>query len=346
QLRDHLANYAPAELAPSHAETTTAGGKPNKGAPSAPAASGNKQRKISDQDQAEYGNETDTAQLSSGAPPLPSNPSSNDEKRGGEPDQHQQPPATRAEEGSPIEVSRASNAGNSVPGDLALAMRISSSNGNASNLEIQPGLGTDIPAALSSRAQMVPALETVQQRHQPEAPQPIQTVAIEESSGSPDSAKPDATEGNSKSPAAGFEAELNKALSEPVRAAHVQIAGSDSQRLDIHMLERGGALSVTVRSADISLNKALQEHAPELTGRLSLENFHTEIWAPSTAKNQSGGEFSSGNPQSQGGENPGQRHPGQQQKQNGKEPQILEWLEDFEKNRTAFQKRTDYAWHQ
>ncbi len=164
--------------------------------------------------------------------------------------------------------------------------------------------------------------------------------------GSSASDKSAPTEESGKSQPASFEAELNKALAEPVRAAHVQIAGSDNQRIDIRMLERGGALSVTVRSADSGLTKALQDHVPELTGRLSMENFRTELWTPGQAKNESGRESSGGNPQSQGDGNSGQRNPSQQQKQNGNQSQAPEWLENFEKNSTAFQKRIEYSWHQ
>lgn len=348
QLREHLANHEPADPAPTHPEQTAAeAGKPTSGKQE---TDGNKQRKISRQDPAESGNEADTAQLSQSAQQVVSDLSSNDGQRG-QPDKHEQPPAAKTPGNSPLEVSGPANAGNAAAGNLALAMRISSADGDVSNTLNQPGtakteLAINAPTALSGRAQLAPPSEAAQQRHQPDAPPAIETAAAEKGAGFPDSAKSAATEESGKASTAGFEAELSKALAEPVRAAHVQIAGSENQRIDIRMLERGGALSVTVRSADSGLTKALQEHAPELAGRLSQENFRAELWAPSQAKNQGGHDSSGGNPQSRGEENSGQRNSGQQQKQNGKQSQTPEWIEHFEKDQTAFQQRIDYTWHQ
>ena len=342
QLREHLANHEPAEPPSKHPERSAT--EPDK-------LSSGKQRKISQQNPTESGNETDTAQLSLSAQHLVSDLSSNDGQRGGPPDKHEQPPANETPGNSPVEVSGPANTGSAAAGDLALAMRISSSDGDVPNTQTQPdaaktGVAIDIPTALSGRAQLTASPEAAQQRHQPEAPPPIETAAVEKGGGFPDSAKSAAAEESGKTPTAGFEAELNKAIAEPVRAAHVQIAGSDNQRIDIRMLERGGALSVTLRSVDSGLTKALQDRAPELTGRLSLDNFRTEIWAPAEAKNQSGREFSGGNQQSQSGANSGQGNPSQQQKQNDKQPQTPEWLENFEKDQTAFQQRIEYIWHQ
>ncbi len=359
QLRDQLADHEPAEPLHTHPERTTAeAGKPTpvKSTTAKPAAvkqetSGNKERKISQRDSAEPGNETDTAQLSTGAQQLASNLSSSDGKGGGQPEEPEQPVTAKVQENSRVGVSDTANTGSGGGGDLALAMRISSGESDEANSGNQPGAteapGAAIaPTALSSRPQLIASPEAAQQRHQPEAPPPIETSATEKAGGFPDSTKSAASEESGKAPAAGFEVELSKVLAEPVRAAHVQIAGSDNQRIDIRMLERGGALSVTVRSADSGLTKALQEHAPELAGRLSQENFRTELWAPSQAKSQGGHDSSGGNPQSRGGENSGQRNPGQQQKQNGKQSQTPEWIENFEKTQTGFQQRIDYTWHQ
>lgn len=342
QLRDHLANHEAAEPPLTHPEQTAA--EPGK-------LTSSKQRKISQQDPPESGKETDTAQLSSNAQQVVSDLSSNDGQRGSRPDKHEQQTATKPPENSPLEVSGPANTGNAAAGDLALAMRISSGDGNLCDTESQPstvktGLATNVPSASSSGTQLAPPPEAAQPHHQPEAPASIETAALEANAGFPDSAKSAGTKETGKAQPSGFEAELSKALAEPVRAAHVQIASSDNQRIDIRMLERGGALSVTVRSADSGLTKALQEHAPELAGRLSQENFRTELWAPSQAKDQGGHESSGGNPQSRGGETSGQRNPGQQQKQNGKQSQTPEWIENFEQNQTAFQQRIDYTWHQ
>ncbi len=146
-----------------------------------------------------------------------------------------------------------------------------------------------------------------------------------------------------------FSTEFNKASSAPVRGAHVQITGADDQRVDIRLQERGGVMSVTVRSGDAGLTRTLQDHTPELTARLSTEHFQTELWTPGASKasqqfTNNNGSNSGGSSQNQAGANSGQQQ--SNQRQNSKQNQQPNWVDDFENNPTAFTKRIEYTWQQ
>jgi len=141
-----------------------------------------------------------------------------------------------------------------------------------------------------------------------------------------------------------FESELQKAQSEPVRGAHVQITGADSQRVDIRLAERAGVLSVTVRAGDGALSKAIQDHSQELSTRLATEHFQTQLWIPDSAKSTATSDDHGRGANSQGG-NPGEQQP-QEQRGNRDQNSQPHWVEEFENKRTAFQKRIEYTWHQ
>lgn len=81
----------------------------------------------------------------------------------------------------------------------------------------------------------------------------------------------------------------------PVRSVRLQLSGEANQRVDMRLVERGGALSVSVRSADEGLARSLQDNLPELNSRLAAQHYQTEIWAPGgTASTHSGGNGGSG----------------------------------------------------
>ena len=63
--------------------------------------------------------------------------------------------------------------------------------------------------------------------------------------------------------------ELPSPLSTPVRAVRVELGSDSNQRVALTLVERGGALSVSVRSADSNLARSLQEHLPDLSARLT-----------------------------------------------------------------------------
>ncbi len=230
-----------------------------------------------------------------------------------------------------------------VAGDLAMAMRISSESPDSTRMQGQSGdvEGTAAQniAGLHSQAQMAATLEP-QQRHEPDVPPAAGAIAITQSSASAQTEKSGQTEESASTHSSDFEAEFNKFRNEPVRGAHVQIAGAENQRVDIRLQERGGALAVTVRSNDSALAGALQDHAPELNARLSVEHFRTELWTP---QQRSGGSGGQNQERSAAGE---REQVGQGQGQKGKQNQEPEWVKEFENRPAAFQKRIDYTWHQ
>ncbi len=312
----------------------------------ATTAANNKQRKVTKHDEAEAQTEEgDTAQLSSGGQHTVSDtPQGNDQNRE-QPKPHEQEPAAKVSESSPQESPTAVSGASPVSGDLVLAMKITSAKQDPAALagqENEPAksAGQNAIPQLAAATQTPLQTETAQ-HHEAQVPQGMMTAAVPHPATNPGESKAASTEETSKSQAPDFEAEFERARMEPVRGAHVQIAGAENQRVDIRLQERAGTLSVTVRSTDTSLTKALQDHAPELNSRLSLEHFRTELWTPNAGKNAGGRESGGGNSSAQEQNSRGRNQNG---RQNGKQQQQPEWIEDFENNRKAFQKRIDYTW--
>jgi hypothetical protein len=83
--------------------------------------------------------------------------------------------------------------------------------------------------------------------------------------------------------------------SEPVRNIRVQLSGEGNQHVDMRLVERGGTLSVSVRSTDETLTRSLQENLPELNTRLTAQHFQAETWMPGRGvSTDSGGNGGSG----------------------------------------------------
>jgi hypothetical protein len=141
-----------------------------------------------------------------------------------------------------------------------------------------------------------------------------------------------------------------------VRGVHVQIAGVDNQRVDVRLVERAGALAVSVRSANGELTRSLQNELPSLSARLGDQHYQTQVWTPAgvdpatraegnadqagtgSGANKQSDSFSNGNPGSQGG-NAGQQH-------KGRDSQQPDWLQELASNGHLTQIRRDYSWLQ
>jgi hypothetical protein len=81
----------------------------------------------------------------------------------------------------------------------------------------------------------------------------------------------------------------------PVRNIRVQLSGEGNQQVDMRLVERGGTLSVSVRSTDETLTRSLQENLPELNTRLTAQHFQAETWLPGRGvSTDSGGSGGSG----------------------------------------------------
>ena len=81
------------------------------------------------------------------------------------------------------------------------------------------------------------------------------------------------------------------AHADPVRNVLLQLKADDNRRVDVRLVERGGELHVSVKSADPALTQRLQDHMPELTSRLDEERFNHDVWMPrlaETSRSESG----------------------------------------------------------
>jgi hypothetical protein len=253
-------------------------------------------------------------------------------------------PAIASNAGPTSDVS--SNPAEAVKGDLALAMRITTA--RQSSADAAP---TDSEAQEPEQSETISTLRNQIQTITPNAPrareaEPDSIIGVAppiDINSSATNAHPAAAEEVAKGSAHGFEAEFNKFLNEPVKSAHVQISGTDNQRVDIRLQERGGALSVTVRSTDTKLTQSLEDHAPELNSRLTAEHFQSEFWTPNAAKTANERDSNAGNGSpTQDREKSGQQN--SNQNQNGrKQP---EWIEAVEAHTRASQKRIEYRWPQ
>ncbi len=234
-----------------------------------------------------------------------------------------------------------------ITGDLAMAMRISPVNSDSAQTQEQSGTVQEMlaqsMAASHGQAQAAATSEQPQRRESDVTP-PTGSIPVTQPGSSSETGKAGQTEESKSTHSSDFEAELNKFRGEPVRGAHVQIAGAENQRLDIRLQERDGTLSLTLRSNDSTLTRALQEHAPELNTRLSAEHFRTELWTPDLDRKsqERSGSGNGGQRQERGEANDGDQRQGRNQQQNH-EP---EWIAEFENRPATFQKRIDYTWHQ
>ena len=231
---------------------------------------------------------------------------------------------------------------NPITGDLAFATKISSS----ASLDGSPSPITPIASTAAHSSLTAPStLVVAQAKQEPGVVQPLGEATIgTEARSTPQEPGPSESKETNPTFASSFEAEL-KAQAEPVRSAHVQITGSDNQRVDIRLLERGGALSVSVRSGDSNLTKALQEHTPELNRQLSADRFKADIWTPSSQKQSQDRNGSGEQPRDRrndGGPNDEQSKKDQKQNQQ----QDPSWVTAFESTPSAFQKRITYTWQQ
>ena len=144
--------------------------------------------------------------------------------------------------------------------------------------------------------------------------------------------------------------ELPSPLSTPVRAVRVELGSDSNQRVALTLVERGGALSVSVRSADSNLARSLQEHLPDLSARLTEQRYQTEVWAPRVELPSASAE--SGEAGHRNFESGGQRQRGQDgnsnsgQQQERRERGAPTWFEELAAIGKTPQIRSEYLWVQ
>jgi hypothetical protein len=119
-----------------------------------------------------------------------------------------------------------------------------------------------------------------------------------------------------------------------VSDVRLQVAGSDDQRVDVRVMDRGGELRVSVRADDPSLVRSLQDNVADLSTRLDQAHFQSEVWTPrAQAISQTDSASTGGRTSSNGGETFGRDGHGQQQ--NGRQQQQPSWVDDFEESPTG-----------
>jgi len=113
-------------------------------------------------------------------------------------------------------------------------------------------------------------------------------------------------------PTAATQAELDPApessTNQPLKNLNLQLTGENNQRVDVRLSDRGGALQVSVRSADLNLNQALQAKMPELTSRLEAQHMSAQVWTPSLEQSTKSGTNANGSGNQ--GQNPGENESG------------------------------------
>ena len=130
---------------------------------------------------------------------------------------------------------------------------------------------------------------------------------------------------------------------EAVKNMRLQIEGENNQRIDVRLTDQGGALKVSVRSADPNLTQALQDHMPDLTNRLQQQHFRTEVWMPRSSESSDSGSSNARQFHSQG-DTSGQDQSGR--RQNGRQNNQPDWLEENLPSQAGTQGRTDHIWAQ
>ena len=122
--------------------------------------------------------------------------------------------------------------------------------------------------------------------------------------------------------------------SDPLRNILLQLKSDDNRRVDVRLVDRDGELHVSVKSADPALAQQVQEHMPELTSRLSDQQFTHDVWMPKLSEvvktegaNNNGNSFNNNNSSQSGQSNGG--NAGRQQSSNGQSrPDWVDLLEN------------------
>jgi hypothetical protein len=128
-----------------------------------------------------------------------------------------------------------------------------------------------------------------------------------------------------------------------IRDVRLQVTGSDDQRVDVRVMDRGGELRVSVRADDPSLVRSLQDNVADLSTRLDQAHFQSEVWTPRTqAISQTDSASTNGRTFSNGGETSGGS--GQGQQQNGRQHQQPSWMDDFDETPAGRNSGGTFQW--
>ncbi len=141
-----------------------------------------------------------------------------------------------------------------------------------------------------------------------------------------------------------------KPAAAPAQRISLSLSDADNQRVEVHLMERGGEVRVSVRSADEALSHSMRADLGSLNGKLSQSGYSAESYAP-TGANTSG--FSNQRQSSEerdstagGRQNPQQGQSGGQQQPSregrGQRPAWVEELENSLSSKAAM--RSNQPW--
>jgi hypothetical protein len=182
-----------------------------------------------------------------------------------------------------------------------------------------------------------------------QAPAPVISVAPPTHSAPPAPAQ--------DAPPVAHTAQVNEPAEKPLSAAPAQrisLTVSDSQNkpVEVHLVERGGEVRVSVRSADEAMSHSMRADLGSLSGKLAQSGYNAESYTPAAANTAS---FSNerqspeGRESSNGGrQNPQQNQSGGQQQSSrdgrGQRPAWVEELENSLASSAAI--RSNTPWRQ
>jgi hypothetical protein len=134
-----------------------------------------------------------------------------------------------------------------------------------------------------------------------------------------------------------------------LRSVQIRVTGDDNQQVDLRLMQRSGALTVSVRSTDTSLTKALQQNLPDLSSKLNDQQVRTEWWTPNAHKvetSQKTGESSANTGSGQSGsQNQSGQNKGNAGQQGGRDAPKPDWVEQLSEPGNSNKNGKHYTWH-
>jgi hypothetical protein len=132
-----------------------------------------------------------------------------------------------------------------------------------------------------------------------------------------------------------------------VKALQVQITGDGDQKVDLKLVEKSGALMMSVRSSDASLTKALQQNLPDLTTKLNDQQIRAEWWRPDSPQAESSANSGTSSTARNDSTDPDQanQNKGNSGQQGGRGTAQPDWLDDLATSRKSNQNGTQFSWH-
>jgi hypothetical protein len=132
------------------------------------------------------------------------------------------------------------------------------------------------------------------------------------------------------------------APAKPVQDIRLQLGGEHHPPVQLRFVEKGGEITVAVRTPDAHLRDDLRDHLAQLAGRLERSGYSTDIWRPAASAEARNGLPSrdqaapdSGRYSSSGDDARRQSEGRQEQQQQEARPRWVEELEDARRDSSS-----------